>query len=235
MKYTKPFWEAKMVWRVRKGIVLSALLLTGCQDIIKDPPFERKTYELDHHTATYVVHFAPKSLTVKPHDLYELEELLNPEMAGKVSVHVTLPRPRTNEENKKIQAVKTALIKNGLKERRIHIKAKPLAIKNHAVEIELDTYHVIPPVCGDWHFPLGDARGAMMYPDYSCSTTRNFILMLEDPKVLWKGEVSSGHDTNRDLKAIKDFQSGKPLKLKEESTDNVTQDQGYGQSTSNNG
>ncbi len=226
---------AKGIFDCSLVFILCVLWLSGCQHAIKDPPFEKKSYELERQQTTYTLHIDPRNFKINTQDIYELHSLLNPESIGKVSVHATLPLARNKGEDKKIVAIKNALIKQGMKETRIHIKPIPLAITSHSVEIALDTYRAIPPVCGDWHFPMGEARGAMIYPNYGCADARNFILMLEDPIVLWQGAKDSGHDTNRDIKFLRDFQSGMSLKLSEDTSDNQLQDQNYGQDSSNNG
>lgn len=239
MTCTKPFLadQPKLSTPPLKWLVLSIMIgsLAGCQHEITDPPFEKKTYELDHQSSVFTVHFKGPNGAIKTQEFYELQELLHPGGIGKVSVHVTLPVPKNPQQEQKILGIKKTLIKSGLNENRIHIKSRSLTMGANSMDIGLDTYRAIPPVCGDWHFPLGEARGAMIYPNYGCSDIRNFILMLEDPKVLWQGNRGAPQDTNRDIQSLRDYKSGKPLTLNSESADNSTQDSGNGQKSSNNG
>jgi hypothetical protein len=196
------------------SLILGTMGLSGCQYQFTDPPFEKKTYELDHHQTTITIHFIPKTGAINDADLEEVQRLLHPGGLGKVSVHVTIPSPKTASQNKKVHALKKALLKLGLKDLRLHVQAAPLAITPNTVEIALDTYRAIPPVCGDWHFPMGEARGAMIPPNFGCAEAHNFIVMLEDPKVLWQGAPLDSRDTNYETAVIRKYKSGKPLALK---------------------
>lgn len=193
------------------GIGLLMLLsLEGCEVPNKQEiPMPEKPYILKHDTKLYTVHFHGRSSKLSEQEKTRLLEAIKPTGPGKMSTHVTIPNKGSRLDKQRLKNLIRTLLEAGVKAKQIHKNDKLSKASGNSLEIVLDTYRAIPPLCPNWSTQYGSGYSRGQTSNLGCATAANFLLMLDDPIILFKGEQSVSRDAARDSLAIADHRAGK--------------------------
>lgn len=190
--------------------LLISLTLEACQVPDKTQvPMPEKPYILKHDTQKLVLHFHGQSSKLPEEEEMLLLSSLKPSGPGKVSVHITLPAIGSPLGKKRLKSIIQTALEAGVKAKQIHKGKKLPAVKGQSVEMILDTYRAIPPLCPNWSMAYGPGYDRGPTSNFGCATAVNFLLMIDDPIVLFKGEAASSRDSARDALSIADHRAGK--------------------------
>jgi pilus biogenesis lipoprotein CpaD len=199
----------KIALNYKVGIVL-AYFLSGCespqQDVTVMPD---KPYELKHERKLQSLHFLKSHNRLPADEKARLLSVLDITGPGKCSTHVTIPSKGSRVGNQHLKEIIRTLLKAGVKPKQIHRSGDLPRATNGNVEIILDTYCAVPPLCPNWQTEYGSAYDRGLTSNFGCSTAHNFLLMLEDPIVLFKGERAASRDAAVDSLVIADYRAGK--------------------------
>jgi len=190
--------------------LLASLTLGGCQvQDKKQVPMPEKPYILKHETKTVSLEFQGRSTKLPEDEKAFLLPLLHPSGPGKVSVHVTLPDKAPPFVKKRIKDIIRTVLKAGVKAKQIHKSDTLPPPHGQFITVILDTYRAIPPLCPNWSMTYGPGYDRGTTSNFGCATAANFLLMIDDPIVLFKGESAPSRDAARDALAIADHRAGK--------------------------
>jgi len=128
---------------------------------------------------------------------------------GKTSVHITLPDKGSSLVKRRIKDIIRTVLKAGAKAKQIHKSDTVPPPHGQFVTVILDTYRAIPPLCPNWSMTYGPGYDRGTTSNFGCATAVNFLLMIDDPIVLFKGESALSRDAVRDSLAIADYRAGK--------------------------
>ena len=188
---------------------LISLTVAGCQvenkNLISMP---EKPYILKHDTKMLTFHYKGHANQLSEDEESVLLSPIKPSGPGKVSVHVTIPIKSTGLAKHRIKNIVRTLLVSGVKSKQIH-KSNKVHAKGQTVELIFDTYRAIPPLCPNWSSVYGPSYDRGKTSNFGCSTAVNFLLMIEDPIILFKGEPAISRDAARDSLAIADHRLGK--------------------------
>jgi type IV pilus biogenesis protein CpaD/CtpE len=198
----------------KKWFLLMIIAITGCetpQKVIL--PEAEKPYELKHETKRVHLRFVPHQAQLSHEEKTQFIALLYSlkftDKRAKSSLHATLPHSNTRLGKQRLKSIIRTLLKSGLKPKQIHRNEEIMLPSCNKVAIDLDIYRAIPPLCPDWSTAYGKGYDRSSPRNYGCSTASNFLLMIDDPIILFKGEKPVAHDAARDSLAISDFKAGK--------------------------
>jgi len=208
-------WNNKMACQHSKKylckitlMLFAWLLMQGCEVRDKSAiPMPEKPYKLQHDTTKLKLHFYQNKLVAD--DQEQFIGALKPSGPGKSSIHLTIPSNGSHLGKTRLKDVIQIALQNGLKAKQIHRSHDLPSAKEGAIEILLDTYRAIPPLCPNWSSTYGRSHDRGTTSNFGCSTATNFLLMIDDPIVLFKAEPSLGRDAARDSSAIADYRAGK--------------------------
>lgn len=196
------------------GIIIANFNLTSCsRDEAIRRHAEEKRYKLHHYSE--IIEFTHKAgaKKLKEDEWCQVKSLLrNPEARTRQSVHVTLPEG----SDARITLLERFLIKNGVKRRFIHREDEPKNKTVKGVTARFDIYRVKPPQCPKWSHYLGNAEGYHDPTNLGCATQSNFVMMIDDPAILFRGEDPQSYDSAREMQEVSDYRARKELKLKVE-------------------
>jgi pilus assembly protein CpaD len=191
------------------SIILSSLLL-GCETPDRSAtPMPEKPYTLQHDTKNLTLHFAGHRTKLPEDERIALVSSIKPAGPGKVSVHMTLPEKTSALGKQRLKQIIRTALKAGIKEKQIHRSDQLPSAHANSIQIQLDTYRAIPPKCPNWSTTYGSGYDRGNTSNFGCSTAVNFLLMIEDPIVLFKGEHAGNRDAARDSLAVADHRAGK--------------------------
>lgn len=189
---------------------LAFLALAGCETPNKTiVPTSEKPYELKHDTKTLILNFQKYGNKLPADEQARLVAALKPFGPGKTSIHVTLPGKGSRFGKQRLKHIIRTALQAGIKAKQIHRSDNLPPANGHSIEVILDTYRAIPPLCPNWSSTFGTGYGRGPTSNFGCSTATNFLLMIDDPIVLFKGETASSRDAARDSLAIADHRVGK--------------------------
>lgn len=195
----------------RLGLVfMMALSFQACQ--VEDKTqieMPEKPYVLQHDTKLIVLEFHGRASKLSEDQEERLLAALKPSGPGKVSVHITLPQKASPLGKTRIKHVVRTLLEAGVKAKQIHKSNALLPPNDSTMEVFLDTYRAIPPLCPNWSTQFGSGYDRGRTSNFGCSTAVNFLLMLDDPIVLFRGEPALSRDSARDSLSIEDHRAGK--------------------------
>lgn len=197
---------------VRKSALalLISLTLGGCEVPNKtEIPMPEKPYELQHETKTLSLHFQKHRSKLSDDERARLLSALKPFGPGKMSTHITIPSKGSGLSKQRLKDIIRTALRAGVKSKQIHRSDTLPPATGSSVEIILDTYRAISPLCPNWSTAYGRGYGRGQTSNFGCSTASNFLLMIDDPIILFKGEPALSHDGARDSLAIADHRAGK--------------------------
>jgi pilus biogenesis lipoprotein CpaD len=196
---------------MKKLSLLLTVFLLGCENPRSDVQnMPEKPYELIHKKNVVTVHFSSHRNTLPAdQEAHLLSALKSSKGRGKLSNHITLPKESSRAGKQRLKQVIRILLKAGIKEKQIHKSNALPAANSTSIDMIVDTYHAIPPLCPNWQTQYGPGYSRENTSNFGCSMAHNFLLMLEDPIVLFKAEDVVGRDAARDSLAIADHRAGK--------------------------
>jgi type IV pilus biogenesis protein CpaD/CtpE len=135
---------------------LMILTLEGCEVPPKNEiPMPEKPYILKHDTQTYTLSFRGHSSKLSEEEQERLLIAIKPTGPGKVSTHVTIPSKGSHLGKQRLKHVIRILLADGVKSKQIHKSDKLPPANGNSIEIVLDTYRAIPPLCPNWSTVYG--------------------------------------------------------------------------------
>lgn len=186
------------------------LTLVGCEVPNKsEAPMPEKPYELQHDSKTLTIHFHKHRNKLSHDEQARLVSALKPYGPGKMSTHITISDKDSGLNKQRFKDIIRTALQAGVKAKQIHRSDKLPPATGSSVEIILDTYRAIPPRCPNWSSAYGTGYSRGQMSNFGCSTASNFLLMIDDPIVLFKGEQGLSRDSSRDSLAISDHRAGK--------------------------
>jgi pilus biogenesis lipoprotein CpaD len=203
-------WNRNKMFAPLGIVFLMSFILSGCQ--VEDPkqiPMPEKPYILKHDSKTLTLHYQGRNSKLSPEEEALLLSSMKPSGPGKVSVHITLPNKGSSHTKQRVKHIIRTLLATGVKSSRIHKSDAISQSDDHAVEVILDTYRAIPPLCPNWSMTYGPGYDRGTTSNFGCATAVNFLLMIEDPIILFRGEHPLSHDAARDSLSIADHRVGK--------------------------
>lgn len=192
-------------------IFLMSLTLEGCEVENKNlvPMPENSPYILQHDTKTLHLNFPGHRSRLPQDEKSSLIAALKPSGPGKASVHLTIPKEGTGLGKQRLKQIVRVALEAGIKPNQIHKSDALPPANRHNIAVILDTYRAIAPQCPNWSTQYGPGYERGPTSNFGCATAVNFLLMLEDPIVLFKGEKATSHDASRDSLSIADHRAGK--------------------------
>jgi pilus biogenesis lipoprotein CpaD len=191
-------------------VLLMSFVLEGCEVENKAViPMPEKPYVLTHDTKTLILEFRGHSAKLSESEKHILLAALKPSGPGKVSVHLTLPNHGSGLGRLRLKQIVRIALESGVKAKQIHRSDRLRSANSNAIEIVLDTYRAVPPLCPNWSSVYGSGYDRDTTSNFGCATAVNFLLMIDDPIVLFKGEHALSRDAARDSLAIADYRAGK--------------------------
>lgn len=189
---------------------LLSFTLIGCEVPNKsEVPMPEKPYELQHDSKILALHFHKHRSKLSANEQARLLSALQPYGPGKMSIHITLPSESSSLAKHRLKDIIRTALRAGVKAKQIHRSDKVPPATGSSVEIILDTYRAIAPRCPNWSTAYGTGYGRGQTSNFGCATASNFLLMLDDPIILFKGERALSRDGARDSLAIADHRAGK--------------------------
>ena len=204
---------------------LISFMVEGCQVPDKTQiPMPEKPYILKHDTKKLVLHFQGSSSKLPEDEETLLLSSLKTSGPGRASVHVTLPTKGSRLGKQRLKNIIRTVLEAGVKAKQIHKNRKLPPANGQSIEIILDTYRAIPPVCPNWSMTYGPGYDRGPTSNFGCATAVNFLLMIDDPIILFKGEPALSRDAARDSLSIAEHRAGKDKGkwLKTEKTDSTS-------------
>lgn len=190
--------------------LLVSFTLIGCEVPNKsEVPMPEKPYELQHDSKTLTLHFHKHRSKLSEDEQARLLSSLKPYGPGKMSTHITISSKGSGLEKQRLKHIIRTVLQAGVKAKQIHRSDKLPLATGSSVEIILDTYRAIPPRCPNWSTAYGTGYGRGQTSNFGCATASNFLLMIDDPIILFKGEPALSRDGARDSLAIADHRAGK--------------------------
>jgi pilus assembly protein CpaD len=190
--------------------LLVSFTLIGCEVPDKsEVPMPEKPYELQHDSKTLTLHFHKQQNKLSKDEQARLLAALKPYGPGKMSIHITISSKDSGLNKQRLKDIIRTALQAGVKAKQIHRSDKLSAATGSSVEILLDTYRAIPPRCPNWSTTYGTGYNRGTTSNFGCSTASNFLLMIDDPVILFKGEQALSRDGSRDSLAIADHRAGK--------------------------
>ena len=190
--------------------LLVSLTLIGCEVPNKsEVPMPEKPYELQHDSKILTLHFHKHRNKLSKDEQARLLSALKPFGPGKMSTHITISSNGSGLSKQRLKDIIRIALQAGVKAKQIHRSDRLPPATGSSVEILLDTYRAIPPRCPNWSSVYGTGYSRGTTSNFGCSTASNFLLMIDDPVILFKGEQALSRDGNRDSLAIADHRVGK--------------------------
>lgn len=214
--------------RYQVGLWLTGICtLVGCgSPFIPTPPIEEKKYELKHERHVLTLNFPKNQVALPLDNQLSLVDYVHPAGPGKTSAHITMTCKTGGITGKRLRYLTKYLLSLGVKKKQIHCDTRLDPETSNTFDIVINTYRVIAPRCPDWRMGLGNYQGQRPHSNYGCATLTNFLLMIDDPIVLFKGTPALTHDAARETLVINDFRlgkdKGKELKTLKASTETKT-------------
>ena len=195
--------------------MLAAFMLAGCETPPKNVPvpMPEKPYELKHTTLSLDLVFPSHKTVLDEEGKDRLLCALRPPRSagrpGKFSAHVTLPRHASSLGRQRLKSIIRMLLKAGVKPKQIHRSDFMAAAAGNKITLVIDIYQAIPPLCPNWSTAYGSGYSRGPTSNFGCSIASNFLLMIDDPIILFRGEKMGDHDAARDSGVISDYRTGK--------------------------
>jgi pilus biogenesis lipoprotein CpaD len=193
------------------GFITSLSLMACSRDEVIRHHNREKHLKLHHHSEIMEFTHKPGAKKLKEEELLQVKSLLrNPEAHTRQSVHVTLPEGN----DARITLLERFLVKNGVKQRFIHREDESENKTLKGIIARFDVYRVTPPPCPKWSHYLGNAEGYHDPSNLGCANQSNFVMMIDDPALLFRGEQPQPYDSVRETQEVVDYRARKELKIK---------------------
>jgi len=159
---------------------------------------------VDRAIFTYVINYPAPESSMNKREKLEIHRYLRATVARPLAVSVIIEECGGHSE-KRIKDIERELLIFGIPydlitvesdqsesrhKHHIHHKNRP----ESGVVLTIERYVVIPPSCGDFSQPIGDARQAYAHSNHGCADTANLGLMVANPRDLVKGRALGDSD-----------------------------------------
>lgn len=194
------------------GLWLTGICITlmGCgSPFVPTPPMEEKKYDLKHDRTVLALNFPRHKAALTIEEQLDLYDHLQTPGPGKTSTHVTMTCKTSGLTGKRVHYLTKYLLSLGIKQKQIHCTSHLDPETATTLDIIIDRYRVTVPRCPDWRMGMGDFQGHRAHSNYGCATLTNYLLMIDDPIILFKGTPAIVHDASREALAVSDFRAGK--------------------------
>ncbi|MBS0272576.1 MAG: hypothetical protein JSR85_08040 [Proteobacteria bacterium] len=179
--------------------------LAGCTPEVAEwtPAESPKVNKIERTVFMHTIHYPAHENKMGEGEKKALIKFLNLNAPSPAAVNITLVEFGGHSE-KRIKDIMRELVKYGIAydtvtidaEERVHKSKTKSRTKStgSGVEVVIERYLVIPPACGDFSQPIGDARQAQVYSNYGCSDMANLGMMVANPRDLIKGRTLGSSD-----------------------------------------
>jgi pilus biogenesis lipoprotein CpaD len=192
-------------------ISLMALTLEGCEventNLVPMP--DNSPYILKHDKKALSLHFPGHRNRLPEDEKSSFLSALKLSGPGRVSIHLTIPSKGNALGKQRLKHIVRLALESGIKPNQIHKSDTLPPANKHNIEVLLETYRAIPPQCPNWSSVYGHGYDRGNTGNFGCATAVDFLLMLEDPKILFKGENATSHDAARDSLSVSDHRLAK--------------------------
>lgn len=188
---------------------LSALLfafIAGCTPEVAQwtPAQSPKVNKVDRAIFTYVVNYPARASSMDKREKRELHKYLRATVGSPLAVSIIIEECGGHSEQR-IKDVERELLRFGIPFDLITIESDGSEThdKNHkhhknrpesGVVLTIERYVVIPPSCGDFSQPIGDAQQAYAHSNHGCADVANLGLMIANPRDLAMGRTLGDSD-----------------------------------------
>lgn len=187
-----------------------AWLLSGCETPQRDvQEMPDRPFDLKHEKKLRSLHFSSRSKHLSADEEARLLSAIQVTGPGKCSTHITLPKKGSSSGNQHLKEVIRIALKAGVKAKQIHRTDDLPRASGGDVEVIINTYCAIPPLCPNWQTQYGTGYDRGTTSNFGCSTAHNLLLMIEDPIVLFKGEKATSREAAADCLPISDHRTGR--------------------------
>jgi pilus assembly protein CpaD len=181
-------------------------LVAGCTPEVAQwtPSQSPKVNKVDRAIFTYVIKYPTHASSLDKAEKLELHKYLRATVASPLAVSIIIEECGGHSE-KRIKDIERELLIFGIPYDLITVESDQSEShhkhhKHHknrpesGVVLTIERYIVIPPSCGDFSQPIGDAQQAYAHSNHGCADTANLGLMVANPKDLIKGRSLGDSD-----------------------------------------
>ncbi len=192
--------------KIYKLSVLLFALVAGCTPEVAEwtPAQSPKKNKVDRAIFTYSINYPIHATTMDKREKCELLKFLKATVGSPLAVSVIIEECGGHSE-KRIKDIERELLIFGIPFDLITVESTQCenSHKHHKhhrsdpgsyVVLTIERYVVIPPSCGDFSQPIGDAQQAYAHSNHGCAITANLGLNIANPRDLLVGRPSGDSD-----------------------------------------
>lgn len=209
-------------------LMLLALLAGGCTPEVAEwtPAENPKVNKVERTVFMHMIHYPAHGHKMVEEERKKLLKFLKVNAPNPSAVNVMLIEYGGHSEQR-IKGIKREFIKYGIPLDVVEVESEEKSHNNYKskgkkvtsdVEIIIEQYLVIPPRCGDFSTPIGNAAQAQVTSNYGCADTANFGMMVANPKDLMKGRSLESSDGTVIAAGVKRYRDDKIKDLIDTST-----------------
>ncbi len=222
--------------KIHKMSALLFVLASGCTPEVAEwtPAQSPKENKVDRAIYTYTIHYPSHASGMEKREKQNLFKFLKTHAGSPLAVSVILEEYGGHSESR-VRDIERELLRFGIpydlitvdfeQDESPHKSHKPHKPHKHSkshsgsgVKLTLERYLVIPPSCGDFSQPIGDARQAYSHSNHGCAVTANLGMMIANPRDLMKGRTLGDSDGTVMAAGVKRYRDDKVKDLLESST-----------------
>ncbi|HUX78877.1 MAG TPA: CpaD family pilus assembly lipoprotein [Alphaproteobacteria bacterium] len=192
--------------KIYKLSTLLFALIAGCTPEVAEwtPAQSPKVNKVDRAIFTYSINYSSNASSMDKREKRELFKFLKATVGSPLAVTIIIEECGGHSE-KRIKDLQRELLKFGIPYDLITVetdysedshKSRKHRRKESgpSIVLTIERYVVIPPSCGDFSQPIGDARQAHAPSNHGCAITANLGLMIANPRDLVKGRSLGDSD-----------------------------------------
>jgi pilus assembly protein CpaD len=189
--------------KINKLTILFCTLIGGCTPEVAEwtPAQSPKEITVDRAIFTYAIDYPVHASSLSEREKRNFLKFLRTTVGSPLAVSVILEEYGGHSE-KRIKDIIRELIRFGIPysliteeyEQEEHSQKCHGRESGSGVLITIERYVAIPPSCGDFSQPIGDAQQAYAHSNHGCADTANLALMLANPRDAIKGRTLGDSD-----------------------------------------
>lgn len=218
--------------KLYKMSAIAFLFLGACTPEVTDwtPAESPKKNVVDRAVFSHTVHYPAHSSSMGNREKRALQQFLRSYIMKPSSVTVILEEFGGHSE-KRVKDIERELVLFGISYHLIKVgtldEMPKGASKGHkhdkgsrgsGVELTFERYIVIPPSCGNFSQPIGDAEQAYNHSNYGCADTANLGMMVANPRDLMNGRTLEASDGTVIAAGVQRYRTDKVKALIDTST-----------------
>lgn len=213
--------------KINKLAILFCTLIGGCTPEVAEwtPAQSPKEIKVDRVIFTYNFDYPVHTSVIDEREKRKFLKFLKATVGSPLAVSVILEEYGGHSE-KRIKDVIRELIRFGIPysliteeyEQEEHYQKCPGGRSGSGVLITIERYVSIPPSCGDFSQPIGDAQQAYAHSNHGCADMANRALMLANPRDAIKGRTLGDSDATVIAAGIDRYRKDKTKALIDTST-----------------